>query len=241
LGGGTPLCRMGKGRMGLFGMFLELTGRRCLVVGGGAVGTRKVQALVEAGGDVTVVSRELTAELGRLVDEGRAAYISGLFSPEHLTGMSVCVSAMDDRAANEEVAESCRKRGVLVNVVDDPSLSDFFFPSVVRRGDLVIAVSSGGVAPSMVKRIRQELEAHYGREYESALLILGRLRKRLRETGVSGERLAGIMEQAAALGLAEMISEGPDERIVRAIRNVLDDGGVSQAVDLDGLWDPERK
>ena len=225
--------------MGLFGMFLELTGRKCLVVGGGVVGTRKVQALLEAGGSVTVVSPEVTAELARLIDEGRAAYIKGRFSPEHLAGILVCISAMDERAGNEEVAEHCRKRGVLVNVVDDPSLSDFFFPSVVRRGDLVIAISSGGVAPSMVKRIRQDLEASYGPEYESVFLILGRLRQRLRGAGISGEGLAGIMERAAALLPAEMISEGPNSSIVRVIRQVLDEGGVGADVDLDGLCDPE--
>ncbi len=146
---------------------------------------------------------------------------------------------MDERAGNEEVAENCRKRGVLVNVVDDPSLSDFFFPSVVRRGDLVIAISSGGVAPSMVKRIRQDLEASYGPEYESVFLVLGRLRQRLRGAGISGEGLAGVMERAAALPLAEMISEGPNSGIVRVIRQVLDEGGVGADVDLDGLSDPE--
>ncbi len=225
--------------MGLFGMFLELTGRRCLVVGGGAVGTRKVQALLEAGGNVTVVSPEVTPELGRLIDEGRAAYIRGRFSPEHLAEILVCISAMDERAGNEEVAENCRKRGVLVNVVDDPSLSDFFFPSVIRRGDLVIAISSGGVAPSMVKRIRQDLEASYGPEYEAVLLVLGRLRQRLRGAGLTGEALAGVMERAAALPLAEMISEGPNSGIVRVIRQVLDEGGVGADVDLSGLCDPE--
>lgn len=225
--------------MGLFGMFLELTGRRCLVVGGGAVGTRKVQALLEAGGNVTVVSPEVTPELGRLIDQGRVAHIRGRFSPEHLPEILVCISAMDERAGNEEVAENCRKRGVLVNVVDDPSLSDFFFPSVIRRGDLVIAVSSGGVAPSMVKRIRQELEASYGPEYGAVLLVLGRLRQRLRGAGLTGEALAGVMERAAALPLAEMISRGPNSGVVRVIRQVLDEGGVGADVDLNGLCDPE--
>lgn len=227
--------------MGLFGMFLELAGRRCLVVGGGAVGTRKVQALLEAGGNVTVVSPEVTSELGRLINEGRAAHVRGQFSPEHLDGIFVCISAMDERAGNEEVAENCRKQGVLVNVVDDPSLSDFFFPSVVRRGDLVIAISSGGVAPSMAKRIRQDLEATYGPEYETVLLVLGRLRQRLRGAGISGEGLVGVMERAAALPLAEMMAEGPNSGIVRVIRQVLDEGGVGADVDLNGLCDPEKK
>lgn len=223
--------------MGLFGMFIELTGRRCLVVGGGAVGTRKVQSLLEAGSDVTVVSREVTAELQRLIDEGTVAYIHGSFAPEHIAGMLLCVSAMDERPANEAVATACRERGVLVNVVDDGPLSDFFFPSVVRRGDLVIAVSSGGVAPSMVKRIRQDLEACYGQEYGSVVQVMGTLRKRLREAGVTGDRLARVMERAATLPIAGMMSEGQADRIGPAIRDILNEAGESEPIDLDTLLD----
>lgn len=227
--------------MSLFGIFLELGGRRCLVVGGGAVGTRKVQSLLEAGGNVTVVSPDVTAELRDLIDKGGAVHIKGPFSPEHLEGMFVCVSAMDERAGNETVAKSCRKRGVLVNVVDDPSLSDFFFPSIVRRGDLVIAVSSGGVAPSMAKRIRQDLEVRYGPEYEPALRILGRLRNRLRQAGIFGEGLTGVMERAAALPLAEMISEGQQDRMAVALQKILNEAGISPAADLDDVLGFKRK
>ncbi|MBN2224599.1 MAG: bifunctional precorrin-2 dehydrogenase/sirohydrochlorin ferrochelatase [Deltaproteobacteria bacterium] len=227
--------------MGLFGIFLELAGRACLVVGGGAVGTRKVTSLLDAGGHVTVVSRELTSELRKLIDEGEAAYISGSFEPEHLTGVSLCVSAMDERDENEKVAGSCREHGVLVNVVDDPSLSDFFFPSVVRRGDLVIALSSGGVAPSMIKRIRQDLEAQYGREYEPALKILGRLRERLREAGVTGDSLADVMGRAADLPLAAMISDKRGDEIILRIREALVDGGVAGTVEINDLLDTEKR
>jgi len=223
--------------MGLFGMFIELAGRKCLVVGGGAVGTRKVEALLSAGANVSVVSREVTDELRRLIDEGRVVHHGGSFGPDNLAGMFMCVSAMDERAENEKVADCCRKRGVLVNVVDDPPLSDFFFPSVVRRGELVIAISSGGVAPSMSKKIRQDLEGRYGPEYESALLVMGRLRNRLREAGISGSRLASVMERAAALPLAEMISEGRGDRAANALRQVLDEAGIGSSVDLDGVCD----
>ncbi len=216
-------------------MFIELAGRPCLVVGGGAVGTRKVQSLLDVEARVTVVSPQVTAELARLIDEGKVTHVRGPFAPEQLAGMFLCVSAVDDRAENEAVARSCRNRGVLVNVVDDPVLSDFFFPSVVRRGDLVIAVSSGGVAPSMVKLIRRELESQYGPQYEQVLTILGRLRERLRGAGVTGDRLSAVMERAAALPLAEMISGGQTGRIVGMVREVLAEGGATPAIDLDDL------
>jgi precorrin-2 dehydrogenase / sirohydrochlorin ferrochelatase len=227
--------------MGLFSIFVELAGRLCLVVGGGAVGTRKVLSLLAAGARVSVVSREVTPELRRLIDEGKVACIGGSFTPEHLAGVFLCVSAMDERTGNEQVAEWCRERGVLVNVVDEPALSDFFFPSVVRRGDLVIAVSSGGVAPSMIKRIRQDLEAQYGQEYESALRVLGRLRVRLREAGVAGDGLRDIMERAAALPLAGMISSGKSDRIAGSIRQIVADGGIDTDVDFADLLDREKK
>jgi precorrin-2 dehydrogenase/sirohydrochlorin ferrochelatase len=227
--------------MSLFGMFIELAGRACLVVGGGAVGTRKAQSLLEAGARVTVVSREVTPELARLIDEQKVTYLGASFTPVHLAGIFVCISAVDDRAENEAVAGSCRERGVLVNVVDDPVLSDFFFPSVVRRGDLVIAVSSGGVAPSMVKRIRHDLEAQYGPQYGEALRILGRLREKLRTAGVTGDRLSAVMERAAALPLAAMISDGKAHLIARKVREVVDEGGATPTIDLDDLVDPEKK
>jgi precorrin-2 dehydrogenase/sirohydrochlorin ferrochelatase len=227
--------------MGLFGVFIELAGRSCLVVGGGAVGTRKAESLIEAGARVTVVSREITPELRGLVDGGRVDYIKGSFAPGHLSGVFLCISAMDERSENEAVARACREHGVLVNVVDDPELSDFIFPSLVRRGDLVIAVSSGGVAPSMVKRIRRDLEEQYGREYGAVLVILGRLRERLKEAGVTGDYLADAMGRAAALPLAEMMSNGRDDEIIRSIRGALADGGVRAAVDLDGLLDDSER
>jgi precorrin-2 dehydrogenase/sirohydrochlorin ferrochelatase len=227
--------------MGLFGMFIELARRECLVVGGGSVGTRKVQSLLEAGARVTVVSREVTPELKRLIDGGTVAYRGESFAPAHLAGMFLCVSALDGRAENEVVAGSCRKRGVLVNVVDDPVLSDFFFPSVVRRGDLVVAVSSGGVAPSMVKRIRRDLEEEYGPEYAQVLRILGRLREKLRGAGITGDGLSAVMERAAALPLAGMISGGRRDRVVEAVRAAVAEGGVTLAIDAADLFDPEER
>jgi precorrin-2 dehydrogenase/sirohydrochlorin ferrochelatase len=229
------------GSMGLFGMFIELADRECLVVGGGSVGTRKVESLLEAGARVTVVSREVTPELKRLIDGGMVAYRGESFAPAHLAGMLLCVSALDDRAGNEAVAGSCRKRGVLVNVVDDPALSDFFFPSLVRRGDLVVAVSSGGVAPSLVKRIRRDLEKAYGPEYAQVLQILGRLREKLRGAGISGDGLSAVMERAAALPLAGMISGGRTDRVVDAVRAAVAEGGVALTIDAADLMDPEGR
>jgi precorrin-2 dehydrogenase/sirohydrochlorin ferrochelatase len=207
-------------------MFMRLTGRESLVGGGGGVGTRKVESLLAAGSRVTVVSREATDELKLLIAGGNVAYIKGEFLAEHLDDKFICVSALDDRALNETVARCCRERGVLVNVVDDPGLSDFFFPSVVTRGDLVIAISSGGVSPTEVKKIRRELEVRYGPEYETVIAIMGGLRNRLRDSGVTGARLSEVMERAASLPLAEMIREGRTGEIQALVDKILIEEGV---------------
>ncbi len=212
--------------MALFPMFMRLTDREALVVGGGSVGTRKVESLLSVGSRVTVVSCEVTDELNLLIGGGNVTYIRGEFVPEHLDGKFICVSALDDRTLNETVARRCRERGVLVNVVDDPGLSDFFFPSVVTRGELVIAISSGGVSPTEVKKIRRELEARYGPEYESVMTIMGRLRNLLRDSGVVGDRLSEVMERAAELPLAKMIREGKMYEIQALVNKILVEEGL---------------
>jgi precorrin-2 dehydrogenase/sirohydrochlorin ferrochelatase len=216
----------------LFPLFINISRKPCLVVGGGVVGTRKVTTLLSAGADVTVVSRNLTDELEELKRLGKITHRAGDFSPEYVEGMLLCISAVDDPAVNHLVARCSREAGVPVNVVDQPELCDFYFPSIVSRGDLTIALSSGGVSPALIKRLRQEMEKHYGPEYAGVLKIMGFLREKLKGAGITGDRLARLLGDIAALPLAQAIREGKLRELSIQIDGVLASGKDKPAVDM---------
>jgi precorrin-2 dehydrogenase/sirohydrochlorin ferrochelatase len=160
----------------LYPIFLNVEGKPCLVVGGGEVAGRKVALLMDSGALVTVVSPETTGEIRTLVDEGKVKHIKENFQEEYLEGFSLVIGSTDDPRVNNRVSEGARKRGVWVNIVDSPAESDFFVPSLVRRGDLTIAISTGGSSPAAAKKVRKELEAQLGQEYALLLDFLGKLR-----------------------------------------------------------------
>jgi precorrin-2 dehydrogenase/sirohydrochlorin ferrochelatase len=161
-------------------VFLNLQGKRCLVVGGGEVATRKVQGLLEAAAAVTVVNPALTAALRALVRQGVVQHCARGFRDDDVEGCALVIGATDQPAVNRAVYDACRRRGVWVNIVDAPHYCDFIAPAVVRRGALQIAISTGGNSPTLAQRIRRQLEAQYGPEYAELLAWLGRERARIR-------------------------------------------------------------
>jgi len=141
---------------------LDIAERRCLVVGGGEVGQRKAERLLECGARVTVVGRELTRRLEGLVREGRVGHIAADYDKSHLEGVFLVIGATDDGDVNERIFRDARRKGVLANIVDDPGRCDFILPALCRQGDLVITVATGGRSPALAKKLRQELEERYG-------------------------------------------------------------------------------
>ena len=142
-----------------FPLFADLAGRRVLVVGGGEVAARKVDLLLRAGADVTVVSPELEPRLGSLLQSGAIAHVAQEFQPEHLNGMRLAIAATDRNAVNAWVAHQAESRGINVNVVDDRELSRFIMPAIIDRSPILAAVTSGGDAPVLTRRLREKLEA----------------------------------------------------------------------------------
>jgi precorrin-2 dehydrogenase / sirohydrochlorin ferrochelatase len=155
---------------------VDLTNRRCVVVGGGAVAQRKVETLVEFGATVTLVAPELTPALRDLARNGQIEHAAGMYEPANLDGAFLAVAATDDPEVNKAVFAEAQRRGMLVNVVDEPDLCTFFVPAIVRQGDLVIGVSTSGKSPAMARRIREELEARFGAHYGELAGLLGELR-----------------------------------------------------------------
>lgn len=163
----------------LFPMFVKLAGRRCVVVGGGIIAASKVESLLHAGADVTVVSPTLSARLEELQLEGHLAWIPRRFQPCDVKGAFLVIAATSDDSVNELVFREAERRGILCNAVDQPPRCHFYFPAVVRRGALQIAISTNGLSPSLGARLRAEFESEFGPEYEAWLLWLGTVRESL--------------------------------------------------------------
>lgn len=172
--------------MKFYPAYLDLRGRSCLIIGGGAVAERKALTLLEAGADVTIISPVLSSKLRELSAAGKIAHRQKKFEEKDLSGEFLVVAAVNSPEVNIGVARACKDRHVLVNVVAPPEESTFIVPSVVKRGDLLIAVSTSGVSPGLSRKIRKELESLYGPEYELLLEKLAAIRK-LIQTNISDE------------------------------------------------------
>lgn len=166
--------------MNYYPVFLDLSGLPCLVVGGGEVAGQKVVPLLECGAQVTVISPDLTLCLEQYAGEKRIRWIPRGYETGDVDGYRLVICATDDTAVNRQVFHEADSLSIPVNVVDVPSLCRFITPSVMRRGDLCIAVSTGGKSPAMAKKIRRQLEAQFGPEYATLLDLLGRCRDRMK-------------------------------------------------------------
>ena len=165
------------------GFPIVLTGladRRCVVVGGGAVAARKAAALVEAGAHPVVVSPQFAPELAEMASAGQVELLERRYRQGDLAGAALVIAATDDRAVNAAVFGEAQSRGIPVNVVDHPELCTFILPAVVRRGELLIAVSTGGGSPALARHLREVLEAAVDPAYGELLALLAGLRPRVR-------------------------------------------------------------
>jgi len=171
--------------VGYYPLFLEMEGRPCLVVGGGEVATRKVEALLSAGAHVTVVSPKIEPQLARLRDEGRIQHEERDYEEGDVSGYQLVIAATDDEATNERVSREARMYGALVNVVDRPELCDFIVPATVRQGEVALAISTGGLSPALARWLRQELEGYLSRDFALLAELLAEVRRELRERDIS--------------------------------------------------------
>ena len=210
----------------LFPLFLDLRGRRVLVVGGGAVAARKVAALREAGAHIVVGAPELGFGLAKQVRDGVIAHRRGRFVPDWLDGAWLVVAATGDAAVNRQVAEAAEARRIWANVVDDAGLATAQLPARVQRGPLQVAISSGGASPMLARHLREQLERQLDASWGVLACLLadwrGRIRQRLPDTAARRrwfERLLagplhGLLRQgdaAAASRLLEHTLQRPDE------------------------------
>jgi precorrin-2 dehydrogenase/sirohydrochlorin ferrochelatase len=179
-------------------MFIKLTGRQVLVVGAGNVGEPKIGGLLETGARIRVVALEATPTVREWARSGEIELELRAFANEDLQGAFLVVAATAARTLNERIYRQAQKLGVLCNVVDVPDLCDFFYPSIVRRGDLQIAVSTAGQSPSLAQKIRQQLEKQFGPAYAAWLAELGETRKLILASGLDKERKLDLLHSLAS-------------------------------------------
>jgi precorrin-2 dehydrogenase / sirohydrochlorin ferrochelatase len=195
----------------LFPMFLKLAGKQCLVVGAGKVGEPKIAGLLETGARIRVVSLDASPAVREWAHIGKVELDLRPFHPNDLDGTFLAVVATSSRTLNARIYDEAQKRGILCNVVDVPDLCDFFYPSVVRRGDLQIAVSTAGNSPSLAQKIRQQLEQQFGPGYEAWVAELGETRKLILSSDLDKQRKLDLLHSLASRDAVEAaIAEVPE-------------------------------
>ena len=182
----------------LFPIFLKLAGRRCLIVGGGAVAEAKMQGLLRCGAEVCVITPEATPGIRAAASAGSIAWQERPFLPSDLTGVFLVVAATNSPELHEEIYRRCQQAGILCNAVDEPNRCDFYYPAVVRRGALQVAISTGGQSPFLAQRLRRELEEQFGPEYADWIEEIGQQRRELFEADISPENRRAILKELSS-------------------------------------------
>lgn len=161
----------------LFPIFLKLEGKHCLVVGAGPIGEGKIRGLLDSGARVRVVASVVTPYVRQWAQSGEILWEPRPFEAADLDHAFLAVAATSSPGVNDSIYAEAQRRGVLCNVVDVPDRCDFFYPSVLRRGKLQIAISTAGQSPTLAQRLRQDLERHIPDEYTPWLEEIGRMRR----------------------------------------------------------------
>ena len=203
--------------MKYYPVFMDINDKKCVVIGGGEVAARKVKRLLECGAQVSVVSPELHPELVTLKNDQRIFHISSVYESKDIDGAAMIIGATDDEEINAAVSQDASVKGIPVNIVDDPQKCDFILPSIVERGDLVIAIGTGGNSPALARHLREELESRYGVEYEIFLRILGRLRSQMAKNAGAGR---SWFDALISSGILELIQKKDWEKVKKTVLEI---------------------
>ena len=210
--------------MRYYPVYLDIKDRDCLVIGGGSVGTRKVLTLLSCGANVTVVSTAATEKLHQLSNNGVIKLKERPFQTTDLDDRFLVIGATDNQELNFNIHAEAESRGLLCNIADRPKVCNFILPSIVNRGDLIIAISTSGKSPAFAKKLRKHLEKEFGDEYAELLKLMGAIRKKLLSQDHEPEAHKHIFEQLIERNLVQMLKEGDTESINSLLLEVLGEG-----------------
>ncbi|WP_054027219.1 bifunctional precorrin-2 dehydrogenase/sirohydrochlorin ferrochelatase [Bacillus sp. FJAT-28004] len=183
---------------GLYPIFMQLKGKRCVIIGGGSVAQRKLLGLLDAGADeIWVISPSFTPRMDSLAAEGKIHCSQREYTDSDLSGAWLVFAATNDKRLNAAIAATADRLGILVNAVDDAGNGSFISPSIVRRGDLLLAVTASGASPALSQQIKKELEALYGPEYEEITALLRRFREKVLNRLLDEQERQSVLKLAA--------------------------------------------
>ncbi len=207
--------------MSYYPVLIQLEGKKAIVVGGGAIAQRKIDTLLSCDAKVYVVARELTSTLSQYLEEGRIGSLGHEFREGLLDGAFIVIAASDDPLLNRKVSEKASKRGLLINAVDQPADCNFIVPSILKRGDLLVAVSTSGKSPAFAKKVREELEAMFGDEYRAFLLLMGRVREEILAQGLSQEENKRIFKEIVNSHMLDAIAKSDWDEVATILNTIM--------------------
>lgn len=201
---------------------LVLENKICVVAGAGVVAERKVRRLLECGALVSVISPKITPGLKRLAENKQIAFKKKEVDIKDLNGAYLVIAATQDRKINSFISSYCRKKNILINVVDFPQECNFILPSIVRRGSLTISISTDGISPALAKKIRQDLENKFGAEYAKLLRILKKVRP-LAIKKIKGARARkDFFQKLLTPEILSLLKKDKEKQVKEIAKNVLE-------------------
>jgi precorrin-2 dehydrogenase / sirohydrochlorin ferrochelatase len=210
--------------MRYFPINLDIRGKPVIVVGGGAVAARKCLSLIAAGARVTVIAPTLASTLRGLAEEEQLSHLPREYKAGDLAGSFLVFAATDSPTVNRAVAGEAKDRGIMANIADSPDLCAFTLPAVLCRDELLITVSTGGVAPALAGKIREELEGRYGHEYAHLIKILGRVREKLLTEKVNSQYNNKVLRTLVDQELPALIKRSAFTEIDHLLRKICGPG-----------------
>lgn len=197
----------------LYPLFLNIAGKKCLVIGGGKVALRKIQALLAYDADITVVSPYVEDKINNWLQKGMINLFRREFKISDLDGMFMVFIATDDNSLNQTISSLCREQGILVNAVDDPENCDFYVPAVLRRQSLAIAISTEGKSPAFAGWLKRELENTISEQYGEFVELLGELRPRLKRSALSDHEKRDLIIDMIRSDWMEQLESGQKDQL----------------------------
>lgn len=197
-----------------------------MVAGAGRVAERKVRRLLECGAQVLVVSPEITPFLKTLAEKRKIIFKKRCVNLTDLNGIYLAISATGDRKINSLISSYCHRKGILVNIVDSPKECNFILPSVARRGNLTITVSTDGMSPALSKKIRRDLEQRFGAEYAKLLRIMAKLRPEVLRKIKNSKARKAFFQKVIQADILNLLKKNKERQAREKIRAILDNAGL---------------
>lgn len=210
---------------GFYPLYLNIKGKKCVIVGGGKVAYRKACSLRDAGADVTVISPETCPEM---VNEKGITLVKDIYNERSLDGALLVIAATDDEVVNRRVSLDAGKRNIIVNVVDRPELCSFIVPSTIKRGGLCISISTSGASPALAKNIRKELEDIFGPEYGEYIDLLTKMRIVALSEVKDDARRRKILQRLAERDMLEIVKTKGVEEAEARMRKIISEGRIPE-------------